>query len=184
MDSREANLLLIGLRGSGKTTLGRGLAHAEGRGFVDLDEVTAAFLGCDSVAEAWGRFGEAEFREAEARALSAVLNDSGRIIALGGGTPTAPGAAAAIAEAARQGRCVVAYLRCPPEVLRARLESQGAEALTNRPSLTGAPALDEIEVVFAARDGLYRRLATWVIEDVGSVDEGLLRLHGWNEARG
>lgn len=175
----DANLLLIGLRGSGKSTLGRALAAHQSRPFLDLDDATAAFLHCDSVAEAWARHGEPAFREAESRALAAALNDTGRIIALGGGTPTAPGATELIERARRERRCIVAYLRSTPKELRARLQSLCPSALTNRPSLTGAHPLDEVESVFAARDPLYRALATREIEGIDAVDDAVARMDHW-----
>ncbi len=86
----------MGLRASGKTTLGQMLATRLGRSFVDLDDVTAARLGCVDVPEAWSRHGPEAFRHAEADALKDVLahapshlsSSMGQIIALGGGTPT------------------------------------------------------------------------------------------------
>jgi shikimate kinase len=59
------------------------------------------------------------------------------------------------------GRIVLVYLRGTPATLRARLEAQGAG---DRPSLTGRGTLAEIESVFAARDGLYRGLASRVMD--------------------
>lgn len=173
------NLLLIGLRGAGKSTIGRALAERQRRRFLDLDAITAAFLSCDSVAEAWSRCGEPDFREAESKALAAVLHDHSAIIALGGGTPTAPGAAELIDRAKGERRCVVAYMRCTPEDLRARLATLGDAAMSNRPSLTGAHPLAEIESVFSARDPLYRALATREVEGIEDVESGLRALEGW-----
>lgn len=181
VDTRERHLLFIGLRGSGKSTLGRALAAREGRRFLDLDVVTPAFLHCDSVAQAWSRFGEPAFRAAEVRALAAALRDDPSVIALGGGTPTAPGAAEMIDSARDRGECTVVYLRCTPAELRARLATVDEAAMRERPSLTGAPALDEIDEVFRARDALYRALATREISGVRSVEEGLAALGGWRE---
>lgn len=179
MNTPDPNLLLIGLRGSGKTTIGRALAAQQRRTFLDLDDATAAFLHCGSVAEAWQRHGEPAFRDAESLALSAALHDEGIIIALGGGTPTAPGAAQLIEQARRERRCVVAYLRCTPSELRHRLAALDDDALSNRPSLTGAHPLDEIEQVFAARDPLYRELASREITGISSVDDALACLRDW-----
>lgn len=172
-------LVLIGLRGSGKSTLGRQLAARQGRPFVDLDDVTAAFLGCDGVREAWERFGEAGFREAEARALAATLHLQGAIVALGGGTPTAPGAAELLRGARDAGKVVIAYLRCEPAELRGRLERAGSEAMQARPTLTGKDPLEEIEEVFARRDPLYRELACALVQNLTSAEEGLAALEAW-----
>src|SRR3954471_181193 len=86
------NLVLMGLRGSGKSTLGRRLASKYRLRFVDLDERTPGYLGVRSVSEAWTKYGESSFREAELRALRAVIAEEPNILALGGGTPMAPGA--------------------------------------------------------------------------------------------
>jgi shikimate kinase len=168
--AHKTGILLIGLRGSGKTTIGRLLAARLGAPFVDLDEVTPGVLGCARVAEAWAKHGEAEFRRAEVVALRRALErDRGAVIALGGGTPIAPGAREIIEEARRiRGACAV-YLRATPTTLRARLQQGGAGA--DRPSLTGADPLDEIETVFAARDEVYRGLADHLVEAAGGADE-------------
>lgn len=179
MADREPSLVLMGLRGSGKSTLGRLVAARLGLGFIDLDDVTVELLGGKSVPEVWSSVGEAGFREAEARGLAERVLAPGsarRVVALGGGTPTAPGAAELLRGAAGDGRIVLVYLRGRPETLRARLEDGGAD---DRPSLTGKGTLAEIEGVFAARDELYRGLATAVVEiDGESVESLTARLTG------
>jgi len=175
----QVNLVLLGLRGAGKSTLGRALASREGLRFLDLDHVAAAFLGHDSVAAAWAAMGEPAFRDAESRALAAVFHDDNQIIALGGGTPTAPGAADMIRRAAAENRAVVVYLRCTPELLRSRMLAASEAAMHERPSLTGADPLAEIEVVFAQRDPLYRALATRTLEGIDTLEQGLAALTGW-----
>lgn len=180
------HILLIGLRGSGKSSVGRLAAERLGRVFFDLDRVTPVLAGCESIAEAWVVWGQRAFRNAEARAATGLLFDGswggrGRsgleppplhpaLIALGGGTPTAPGVAGALRLAVEIGRVAVVYLRASPGVLRARLESADNR---ERPPITAGAAiargmrgdpLDEIEDVFHARDGLYRDLAAAVVE--------------------
>ncbi len=85
------NLILIGLRGSGKSTIGRLAAARLGRAFVDLDDLTPRELGCSGVADAWARFGEAAFRTAEIAALKKVLALTDHVIALGGERQMQPG---------------------------------------------------------------------------------------------
>jgi shikimate kinase len=167
-----ANVLLIGLRGSGKSTLGVALAHAVGRAFVDLDNLTPVLMGHASVAEAWKAEGEGAFRMAEAEALTRVLRKDGQIIALGGGTPTAPGASEAIGEARRAGRAIVLYLRADTRTLSARLKDADNR---NRPALSGSDPADkqEIDALLAARDGLYLSLADHVVEVGASTEADL-----------
>lgn len=174
---RDKRLILIGLRGSGKSTLARELAARLSGAWVDLDDVTPRELACATVADAWSTRGEPAFRAAEVAALAKVLAGDALVIALGGGTPTAPGAAELLRAEQHAGRARVVYLRASPTTLRVRLrDAMGA----NRPSLTGGDPLAEIEDVFARRDGPYRRIADRVIEVDGMSEaaaaEALARL--------
>jgi shikimate kinase len=164
----EPDLILIGLRGSGKSAVGRAMSARLGRVFIDLDDLTPALMGYPSVGEAWRGAGEPAFRSAEVDALRRVLEDGGsgrRVIALGGGTPTAPGAAAILNDARHSGAAVVVYLRAGAPTLRSRL--QGLDN-RDRPPLTGASdPLSEIERVLHQRDQLYITLADTVVDTDG-----------------
>jgi shikimate kinase len=164
MRRTSANLILIGLRGSGKTTLGRLLAERTRREFVDLDAMTPRLLGAPNVSAAWTRHGEAAFRRAELRALIDVLARDSSVLALGGGTPAAAGAADLLLAERRSGRARVVYLYADAETLRSRLRDADN---SDRPSLTGADPLSEIDAVLARRDPLYRDLADDVLETGG-----------------
>lgn len=150
----QRHLVLMGLRASGKTTLGRAVADALGVGFVDLDDHTRALLGAATVRDAFATAGEARFREAETRALAGVLARPPQVIALGGGTPTASGAAELLAVARSTERAFVVFLDPPLEVLAARLRAEASD----RPSLTGLGVVEEIGVVADARRPLYAAL--------------------------
>jgi len=169
-------LLLMGLRGSGKTTIGRELARRQQRPFIDLDDRTCAILGVASASEAFAALGQPAFRNAETRALKDALTQSGVIIALGGGTPTAPGAADLIRAAAGAGHAVAVYLRCTPAELRTRLTGR---IDARRPSITGADPLDEIQTVFAQRDPLFQALAGRQIAGLDSLERAMSELGGW-----
>ncbi len=154
------NIVLMGLRASGKTTIGQLLATRLSRAFIDLDDVTAGRLGCVDVPEAWARYGPEAFRCMEVEALREVLANAGQIVALGGGTPTAPGADELLRAAAGAREIRLVYLRATPETLRARL---ALTDLTGRPSLTGASVIDEVGRVFESRDALYQSIASEVV---------------------
>jgi shikimate kinase len=179
-------ILLMGLRGAGKSSVARRLAERTGRPPIDLDDVTPALCGCPDVAAAWALWGQRAFRNAEARAMTAVLFNGrfgarghvgevdltiAHVVALGGGTPTAPGADEAILLASELKRAVAIYLRATPASLRERLESADNR---HRPSLTGVDALEEIERVFEERDPLYVELAGLVIETAGLAEEDVV----------
>jgi shikimate kinase len=164
------NILLMGLRGSGKTTIGPALAQRTGRSFLDLDTLTLRLCGSyATVSEAWQRCGEMQFRQAEAKALGQVLQGAGQIVALGGGTPTAPGAAALIHQAKARGDKVI-YLRATAQTLRKRLEHKTHD----RPSLTGADPVAEVDVVLKQRDPVYLGLADVVIKVDGLTEAEVL----------
>ncbi len=159
------HLLLMGLRGSGKSTLAASLAARLDLPWVDLDERVRIALGASNVREAFRLHGEANFRTAEAEALRVELRASPRasprVIALGGGTPTAPGAADLIAAARRDHRAFVVFLDPPLEVLAERLERDSGD----RPSLTGAGVVEEIAQVACVRRPLYAALADLVLAE-------------------
>lgn len=158
-------LALLGLRCSGKTTLGRALAQALGVAFVDHDERTLelgrnAGWQASSVGELLRLAGPADFRELESAALRRVLEASPRLVlATGGGAVERPDNRAWLA---RTARCI--YLSVPDEVLAARLAADPSE----RPALLGGdPARDpaqEIASLRARREPHYRELAEIVLE--------------------
>lgn len=158
-------VVLIGLRGAGKSSVGAILARQLGREFVDLDPLTAAELGVGAPAEALRRFGVPAFREAESRALAAVLCDERpMVLALGGGTPTLEASRAQLVAVRDAGRARLIYLHGTPAELMARLAGTD---LSQRPALLGAGVLDEVGTLYTARDGLYRDLAEDLIETGG-----------------
>lgn len=78
------NIVLVGMPGSGKTTVGRCLAGLSGRSFVDVDEEIVRKAGT-SIPEIFAQQGEEAFRMLENQVLKEVCAQSGRVIATGGG---------------------------------------------------------------------------------------------------
>jgi len=148
------------------------LSRRLGRDFVDLDVVTAGLMGTGGPGEAIEREGIRAFREVEARALLGELKGTGRVIALGGGTPTAPGCAALLRESQAKGLCRVIYLRGSVETLQQRLREAGNG---DRPALVGGDAVEEVGALSAARDPVYRELAESVVVVDGVDEEHLVR---------
>jgi len=83
---REPPIFLIGLPGSGKTTLGRALARTLGRGFIDLDHYIQGRF-CCSVSDLFARRGEEGFRLIEHNMLHEVAEMEDVVVSCGGGTP-------------------------------------------------------------------------------------------------
>ena len=78
------NLVLIGLPGCGKTTVGQRLAAELGLGFVDCDAEIEKQAG-KTIPEIFSRGGEETFRELESEALFTLLNTPGKVVSTGGG---------------------------------------------------------------------------------------------------
>jgi shikimate kinase len=170
----RAATVLIGLRGSGKTTLGRLLAARRKSDFIDLDDRTVAGSGHATVSAFFRAAGERAFRQAEARALARVLDEAspGAVIALGGGTPTAPGARELLERARAAGRAWVVLLEAPAAVLGARLSA----APGDRPLLMGTDFAQEAALLGERRLPGYRAIADSVVTTAGDAAESLAEL--------
>ena len=165
---KTANILLMGPRASGKTTVGEMLAQKLRRPFADLDHLTLrAFAECTSISHAWRAHGEAAWRIAESDALAGALRSSPQVIALGGGTPTIPDAQAALRAARDAGRALVVYLQVDVETLRARLRAAGGD----RPPLRGSDAVDEVADILREREPVYRAMADLVVDGSRATQE-------------
>lgn len=138
---------LIGLRGAGKTTVGRALADRLGWAFVDADDRLAAAVG--RPIGAWlAEVGEAEFRRRE-QAVTVPLLETARetVIATGGGAVTIAAVRYALADPA----LLCAWLWAPDEVLVDRIRG----AATTRPPLTALPLAGEVAAMRRQREGWY-----------------------------
>lgn len=160
------NIMLIGARASGKSTLARIIADALWRKFIDMDQVVLAQFAEESISEVWRVHGEPAWRDAEGRVITELLKADEQIIAAGGGAPLVPAVQQAMDAARAAGRLKVVYLACDAVELRRRLSTQ----VGDRPSLTGRPPSEEIEIVLAQRDPIYRMVAD-VVLDVSRLGE-------------
>ncbi|WP_373491946.1 shikimate kinase [Parasphingorhabdus sp.] len=80
----DQSIVLVGLMGVGKTTVGRRLAKRLGLGFVDADEEIERAAGL-TIEEIFNKFGEEYFRDGERRVIARLLEGKSQIIATGGG---------------------------------------------------------------------------------------------------
>ena len=146
-------LSLIGLPGSGKSTVGRQLARRLQLPFVDSDHVIEERLGC-RIRQYFEREGEASFRAVEAGVLDDLTLAKQGVLATGGG--------AVLRESNRRhlhDRGMVFYLKSSPDELFRRLRHD-----RNRPLLQVADPLARLRDLYAIRDPLYRETAHFTIE--------------------
>ncbi len=142
LDGRS--LVLVGLMGSGKTTIGRRLALRLALPFIDADtEIERA--ACCTIAELFERFGEAEFRLGERRVLARLLAGPQAVIATGGGAVTDADTRRLIRE-----RAVSAWLRCRLPLLVRRVSGR-----SHRPLLAGVDPAVTLGRLLAEREPLY-----------------------------
>jgi len=154
------NLVLIGGRASGKTSVGAALADVLHRPFVDLDEVLVAEAG-RSIAEIVAEEGWPGFRRREKELVARYGNRPGQVLAPGGGVVLDPDNVHTLKE-----NGLVIWLTAPPATLRDRLlKDQGGQEF--RPSLTGDDPGREMERVLAEREPLYRAAAHLVLDTAG-----------------
>jgi shikimate kinase len=159
----KRHLVLVGLMGAGKTTVGKRCAEHLGRAFVDTDDVVEAATGV-SVAEIFERDGEARFRELERSAVADVCaSPSPLVVAVGGGAVLDPGSRRALRETG-----FVVWLQASPAELGARVGDT-----ETRPLLGGANgAATTLARLAALRAPAYEDAADVTVDTEGSsVDE-------------
>lgn len=150
-----AHLVLVGLPGAGKTTVGRHVAARLGWPFVDLDELVERREG-RTIPELFAEHGEAYFRTCELAATEAVrAAPVPSVVAPGGGWATVPGAVALLRPPAR-----IIHLAVSPERALARLGG----GRRSRPLLQRADPLAALEALLAARRRSYEACADHVVD--------------------
>ena len=153
-------IVLMGMRACGKTTVGKLLAAHFGCEFVDVDDLIVIRAG-KSIAEIFAADGEPRFRDIEAGVLEDVMRwPEDRVISLGGGT--------VIRESSRTllklSNAYRIYLKCESSILNERLNADPASR-ANRPALTElGGGLAEIEHLLAVREPFYREVMTRLID--------------------
>ena len=113
-DRLERPIVLVGLMGAGKSTVGRRLARRLGLPFVDSDDAIEDAAGYPA-SEVFERYGEADFRDGERRLVARLIEGEVRVIATGGGAYVDPRTRKLLNE-----RAITVWLDAPVEVLTAR----------------------------------------------------------------
>lgn len=146
-------IALIGLPGSGKSTVGRQLARRLALPFLDTDQVIEARLG-RSIREFFEREGEASFRDQEQAVLDELTQGSPAVLSTGGGAVLRPANRQCL-----RSRAQVVYLRSTPEELFRRLRHD-----RSRPLLQVADPLQRLRDLAAVRGPLYQETAHFVVD--------------------
>lgn len=163
---RPPILVLVGLMGSGKSTVARLIAGATGRTLVDTDELVERTEG-RTVREIFALDGESRFRELESGALASALSVVPSVVAVAGGAVVSPANRELVEEKRRTGECVVVWLTAPVDVLVAR--STGG---VHRPLLDEG-ARGKLEAMENERLPVYAALADIVVDSTGDTPEGI-----------
>ena len=153
-------ILLIGYRGSGKTSVGKLLANRLGWAWCDSDDKIELDAGV-SIREIFEQHGEAHFRGLETDAIKTLIddaNDQGEVISLGGGAPIQPAN-----PPLWQDRGVCVYLRGSAQTLHSRIASDQTSE-ERRPDLTDEGGLAEVEKMLSVRAKTYEDCADLIID--------------------
>lgn len=165
MASVPRRIWLVGLSGSGKSTIGPILARRLGYRFVDLDREIEARAG-ESISRMFRRRGESEFRRLEADAAARVARTQNVVVATGGGWMARRDIDR------KSGGRVRVWLRVRPETAIHRLSREGAEA---RPLLAGPDPVAALATLLAAREAAYAE-AEVVLETDGREPEDVVEV--------
>ena len=125
------SVVLVGMMGAGKSSIGRRLAQRLGIGFVDADAEIEAAAGM-TIAEIFSTYGEPDFRSGEARVIARLLDQGRQVLATGGGAFMNAETRAGI-----RAKGVSVWLKADFEVLMKRVKRR---ATADRPMLQGDPA--------------------------------------------
>lgn len=140
----SANVVLIGMMGSGKTTVGRLVADRTGREFIDLDQMIVDKAG-QEISEVFDAMGEDAFRQMETECLREVRAATHAVIATGGGVVTRAENRRILRELG-----TVFWLDAPADALLDRIGDD-----ESRPMLRGGDPLKRLEVLQAERREFY-----------------------------
>jgi shikimate kinase len=156
------NIILIGYRAAGKTSVGRKLSSTLRKMFVDTDDLIEERQGVP-ISEIVKSHGWPHFRTIEKGVISEISGHDGLVIAPGGGVVLEPENVEAL-----QKNGFVIWLRADYQAILDRM-AKDPRTKTGRPSLTGKGTLEELQDVLVQREPLYRK-ASEVQVDTSAMD--------------
>ena len=154
------HLLLVGLPGSGKTTIGARAAELLRGTFVDVDALIVRRMQMP-IERIFGERGESGFREIEREIVSAVLTDAPAIVAPGGGWAAQPGHLDAVRD-----RALTVYLRTTATTAARRVDGGPTRPLLGGPEGT----MERMSMLLKEREPFYVQADTEIVNDSKPVD--------------
>jgi shikimate kinase len=159
------SIVLVGLMGVGKTTVGRRLARRLGLPFVDSDEEIERAADHE-IKEIFDRFGEASFRDGERRVLRRLIAGERKVIATGGGAFMDSETRTLILQ-----RCIAVWLDAEVGTLARRVARRG-----HRPLLAGKDPLPFLHALAEARNPVYAEAHLRVPSEAGPHERTVERI--------
>ena len=166
LDPSLPHVVLVGLPGAGKSTIGRRAAERARWPFLDFDLEIERRQGV-SIAQIFAERGEPAFRRLEHELTEELKELGGMIVAPGGGWIADPANVAALA-----GRARLVWLKVRPETAIARLKS----APVQRPLLMRPDPLGELKKLLEQREALYAQAEHLINTEMVSLDQAVERL--------
>ncbi len=158
-------IVLVGMPGSGKTTVGRDLAKRLGLRFVDTDHEIEARTGV-KIPTIFEIEGEDGFRKRETQTLDDLTRESNMVLATGGGAVIRPENRALLRE-----RAVVVFLSVPPPILWERTRHD-----RSRPLLQVSDPRGRLEELLKVRGPYYREVAHIIVEGGRGTPHAMVKL--------
>ena len=166
-ETRRNRIALIGLRGGGKSTLGRLAAERLGVPFIELDKEIEKRSGA-TLSEIFDMFGQETFRRAEREALDDVLRTHDRfVIATSGSIVTEPGTLEVLLAS-----CLTVWVKASPEEHMSRVMAQG----DMRPMANSPRAMADLVSILRSREPLYARADVALLTSGRTPDENVTEL--------
>jgi XRE family transcriptional regulator, aerobic/anaerobic benzoate catabolism transcriptional regulator len=161
---RRGRIALVGVRGAGKSTLGKKLATERGIRYVELDAEIELESGM-TLPELFSLYGQGGFRRFERRTLDRLIQEHTQmVLAVGGGVVAEDETYSVLLN-----HCFTVWLRASPEEHMARVIAQG----DLRPMAGNAEALEDLKRILAAREPLYLK-ADAVVDTTGQTPDASL----------